>query len=278
MFEQQISDFKLRRPNLPLIIIFSAPNSSKVISDMTDQLVLFSELFENKIVFVAFGIDDREEDAIASQMLEASAALHEAKVFHRVQYTSDVQAWTRQALLSYMNDFEAAIVLRGVICATDLARLLMHSIDNGADIACSVDVTFSPHHLIASNPFNLARASGKLISTETILRSRRFIQTGCCDGSAKVVSFRAIRPGFFGPCTKELISPDGSTSDGEHGSGSGERSSLAKIMISPSVKSSADPDDFRSAIQLGFTDLRGFDYKAIDWEENKVWESCAGSI
>src|SRR5579859_4099538 len=144
MFEQQINDFKTRRPNTPLIIIFSAPNSSKVISDMTSQLVLFSELFGNKMVFVAFGIDAREEDTIASQMLETSAALREAKVVYRVQYTSELQAWTRQALLGYMNDFEAAIVLRGVICATDLARLVMHSIDNGADIACSVDVTFSP--------------------------------------------------------------------------------------------------------------------------------------
>jgi hypothetical protein len=277
MFQQQINDFKARRPHLPVIILFSPSNSPKVIADMTSQLILFAELFGTQMVFVAFGLHDGDNGAIASQMLETSAALHDAKVLHRVQYTSNLESWTRQALLGYMNDFESAIVLRGVICATDLARLLMHSIDNGADITCSVDVAFSPHHLVASNPFNLDRILGEIIPTETIFRSRRFIQTGCCDGSAKVVSFRALRPGLFprcqnGRCSEEI------PSDIDCGSRSGECFSSAKIMISPSVKSSTDPDDFRSAIQLGFTDLQGFDYRDIEWKENKEWEACAGSI
>jgi hypothetical protein len=38
-------------------------------------------------------------------------------------------------------------------------------------------------------------------------------------------------------------------------------------MILPSVKSSPDPDDFRSAVQLGFMDLQGFDYRPVVWEE-----------
>ena len=278
LFEQQLSDFKVRHPHLPVVVIFAPTNPTKVIADMARQLVLLSELFGRQMVFVAIGINDKEADEDASQMLETTAALHEAHVMHRVQHTSNLEGWTRQALLGYMNDFEAAIVLRGVICATDLARLFMHSIDNRADVTCSVDVSFSPHHLIASNPFNLDGSSGKNIPTETLLRSRSFIQARCCDSSAKVVSFRALRPGLFPRCSEEGACSEDISGNVDCDPRYGECNSPARIMISPSVKSSRDPDDFRSAIQLGFTDLQGFDYKEIEWKEIKARGKCAGSI
>jgi hypothetical protein len=275
MFEQQLSDFKHSHPRLPILIIFAASNKSrKVIADMTNEIVQFAELLGNQLVFVAFGIDESEEDSVADQLLETSAVLREANVLHRVQYTKNLERWTRIALRGYMNDFEAAVILRGIICATDLTRLIMHTIENGAGITCAVDVTFTAHHLMASNPFNLDRISGMVIPTERLLQSRRLLQTGCCDGPVKVVTYRALRPSRSIRCRKGRWCSEDSASDPE----CGDCISSAKVMISPSVKSATDPDDFRSAMQLGFTDWQGFDYSTVEWEDSEEWEACAGSI
>lgn len=275
MFEQQLNNFKYSHPQLPILIIFAASNKSrKVIADMTNQIVQFAELFRNQMVFVAFGTDESEESSIADQLLETSVVLRQAKVLHRVQYTKNLERWTRFALRGYRGDFEAAVILRGVVCAADLARLVMHTIENGAGIACAVDVTFTGHHLITSNSFNVDRISGNVIPTEHLLRSRSFLQTGCCDGSVKVVTYRALRPGLSHRCRNGRWCSE----DGASDSDCGGCLSSAKVMISPSVKSSSDPDDFRSAIQLGFTDLQEFDYSTIKWEDSEEWETCAGSI
>ena len=275
MFEQQLNNFKNSHPRLPILIIFAASNKSrKVIADMTNEIVQFAKLFGNQMVFVAFGTDESEESSIADQLLQTSAVLREANVLHRVQHTKNLERWTRIALRGYLNDFEAAVILRGVICATDLTRLVMQTIENGAGIACAVDVTFTGHHLIASNSFNLDRITGNVIPTERLLRSRSLLQTGCCDGSVKVVTYRALRPSLSQRCRNARWCSEGGTSDSD----CGDCLSSAKVMISPSVKSSSDPDDFRSAMQLGFTNLQGFDYSTVNWEDSEEWETCAGSI
>jgi len=165
-----------------------------------------------------------------------------------------------------MSDFEVAVVLRGVICAADLVRLVIHAIENNADMACSVDITFSPRHRVNTSPGNTNLATGAPIPTEDLIRAQQFVQAQCCDGSVKVIRFRgAYAQGFSGePCRQRRIrSAEFASSEDT----TEKQQSQARIMISPSVKSSPDADDFRSAMQLGFMDLQGFDYRPVLWED-----------
>ena len=165
-------------------------------------------------------------------------------------------------------DFDIAVVLRGVICSTDLARLVMHSVKNSADLTCSFDISFGFDDHIISSPNNLELIDQMPIPVDSLLRSRRLLQTACCDGAASVLSMNSLR-------RSGLVREN--CGEGQSCEERNTRTNLcdyiqhdckrsAKVMISPSVKSSRDPDDFRSALQLGFMDLRGHDYSPLAWE------------
>jgi hypothetical protein len=232
-------------------------------------------MFGHGKVLVSIGVGEDED--LYSQVTATSKALHDSRIMHRVQHIDDPDIWMQRTLLGYMADFEAAVILRGVICSTDLVRLIIHSVENGADMTCALDLSFSSSHLVISNPSILDYTSGSPVPSEDLLRSRQFIQVGCCDGAVKVVSFRSFhRCGLLHSlCQRAKICPEENSSAGVCNHLHEECGSSAKIMISPSVKSSSDPDDFRSAIQLGFTDLQGYDYRSLAWKENKKWSSKA---
>jgi hypothetical protein len=277
VFEQTLIDFKRRYPSVPILIIIPISSSAQVIADMTSQLIQFSNMFGHGKVLIFIGVGESEDEDLYSQVTATSKALHDSRVMHRVQHIDDPDIWTQRTLLGYMTNFEAAVILRGVICATDLVRLVIHSIENGADMTCALDLSFSSNHLIISNPSNLNYTSGAPVPSEDLLRSRQFVQVGCCDGAVKVLSFRAFRRGglFHSLCQRAKICPDENSLAGVCNHLHEECGSSAKIMISPSIKSSSDPDDFRSAIQLGFTDLQGYDYRSLAWKRNKKWSSKA---
>ena len=278
IFEQTLIDFKRRHRSVPILIIIPVSSSAQVIADMTGQLIEFSNLFGHGKVLISIGVGVGEDEDLYSQVTATSKALHDSSVMHRVQHMDDdPDIWTQRTLLGYMTDFEAAVVLRGVTCATDLVRLVIHSIENDADLTCALDLSFSSNHLIISNPNNLDYTSRTPVPSEDLLHSRQFVQVGCCDGAVKVVSFKSFRRGglLHSLCQRTKVCPEEKSSVGVCNHLHEECGSSAKIMISPSVKSSWDPDDFRSAIQLGFTDLQGYDYRSLAWKENEKWSSKA---
>jgi hypothetical protein len=275
LFEQIVSDFKRSHPGTSILVIFPVANSEHVITDMTDQLIQLAKIFGNRGLFVSFGIGASHKDDTYFRFSELSEALDAAHISHRVQFTTDLETWTHRTLLGHMVDFEVAIVLQGVICAADLARLVIHSLDNNADMACGVGIRFSPHHLVASSRGNLAYDLGSPIPIESLLYSRRFIQTRCCDGPVKVYRLAAFGRGgllhFLSERNELCPNEDASAAMCSYLNRNPEIA--AKIMISPSVKSSSDPEDFRSALQLGYMGLQSYDYRPLEWEHNPQWSS-----
>jgi hypothetical protein len=273
LFEQMISDFKSSHPGATILVVFPAANSEHGIADMTDQLIELSQIFSHRGLFVSFGIGKSQKDDTYSRFAEVSEALDAARVFHRVQFTTDLETWTHRTLLGHMVDFEIAVVLRGVICASDLARLIVHTVENDADMACAVDLQFSPHHLVTSGSGNLDYVSGSPMSINTLLYSRRFIQARCCDGPVKVYPMSA----FGRARLLHFLAQRGELCPNEDPSAAmcsylHEKSQHpGRIMISPSVKASYDPEDFRSAIQLGFMGLQGYDYRSLEWGVKRQW-------
>jgi hypothetical protein len=275
MFEQHLLDFKHHYQSVPIIVIVPVSSSAQVIADMTSQLIQFSHLLGEGEVFISFGVSESEDDDLYAQVTATGKALRDSHISHRIQHVNNPEIWTQQTVLGFISDFEVAVVLRGVICATDLVRLVIHSIENGADMTCALDLSFSTHHFIASNPNNLDYVSGAALAAENLLSSRQFMQVGCCDGAVKVLSFKSFRrDGLLHSLHQRAkIYPEESLSTGICNLLHEECGSSARIMISPSVKSSSDPDDFRSAIQLGFMDLQGYDYESLAWKENGKWPS-----
>jgi hypothetical protein len=273
MFEQALIDFKRRHRSVPILIIIPVSGSVQVIADMTGQLIQFSNIFGHGKVLISIGVGVGEDEDLYSQLRATSKAFHDSSVMHRVQRMDNPDIWTQRTLLGYMTDFEAAVVLRGVTCAIDLVRLVIHSIENGADMTCALDLSFSSRHLIISNPNNLDYISRTPVPSEDLLRSRQFVQVACCDGAVKFLSFKSFRRGglLHSLCRCAKVRPEEKSSAGVCDHLHEECRSSAKVMISPSVKSSSDPDDFRSAIQLGFTDLQGYDYRSLVWKVNKEW-------
>ena len=265
LFEQALIDFKQLHPsNLPILIVVPVTGSSAVLADITTQLIHFSRIFGKSRVLISFGVDQRRSDDIYSQIHQTSEALLNSKILHNLRITKDLDEWTYSTLQGYIHDFEVAVVLRGIICANDLALLVINAFENDADLACSVDITFTPEHRATTSTGNIDIASGEPIPTEDLVRAKRFIQTQCCDGSVKVISFRrAVAPRLFGESCRSIRSdkfvPSEQTIEIQR--------SEARVMISPSVKSSPHPDDFRSAMQLGFMDTQGYDYRPLLWEE-----------
>ena len=234
---------------------------------MTSQLVQVAHYFGESRTLLAFAVGE-SVDNMHAQVTETSRALHSSNILHRVQYTDDIESWIDRALFGYMADFEVAVVVRGVICASDLVRLVMQTVENNADMACSVDLTFAFNHRAVTPTSNVDYHSLKQINPDTLLRSSRFIQARCCDGSVKVIRLRSLHPArpvpyecsqvFNSQLQSILVRPKHLRQGQEYAS---------KIMISPSVKSSSDPEDFRAAMQLGFMDLQGYDSSAIVWED-----------
>jgi len=273
LFEQMISDFKSSHPGATILVVFPAANSEHVIADMTDQLIQLSQIFGHRGLFVTFGMDEIQKDDTYFRVAEVSKALDAAHVFHRVQFTTDLETWTHRTLLGHMVDFEIAVVLRGVICASDLARLIVQTVENSADMACAVDLQFSPHHLVTSSSANRDYVSGAPIHVNALLYSRRFMQVRCCDGPVKVYrmsAFGRARLLHFLSQRQELC-PNEEPSAAMCSYLNEESRHAGRIMISPSVKASYDPEDFRSALQLGFMGLQGYDYRSLEWGVTRQW-------
>lgn len=271
-FEQALANFKGRH-SIPILIVIPVSDSVKIITDMTRELVQFTELFGPGMVQLAFGVGPSDDDDTYLQISQTSEALHSAKVSNRVRFTENLAQWTHDTLMSYSADFRVAIVLGGVICAIDLARLLMHAVENDADLTCAVDITFSPQHLMLTNTGNIDWNTGKPIAVEDLVRSPKFIQAGCCDGSVKVLAFKSIEAAILDdPCSlhEQCSQADPSAATWDH---LGRRCPPARIMISPSVKSAPDTDDFHTVVQLGFLDLQGFDYEPIEWQDGAHYGS-----
>jgi hypothetical protein len=267
LFEQTLLDFKRQRPgSTPILIVIPVSGPAAILADMTSQVIQFTKLFGHGRVLVSLGLAEDHEGDLKSQIKRTSEALFTAKILHNLRFTNDLDSWTHHTLEGYMSDFEVAVILRGVVCAADLVRLVIHTIENKADMTCSVDITFSPGHRVTTSSGNLGFTSGGPIPTQDLIRAQRFVQARCCDGSVKAIQFRGVYSHGFPaePCrsrsiqSEELASSENATEN---------QQSQPRIMISPSVKSSPDPDDFRSAMQLGFMDLQGFDYRPMVWEQ-----------
>lgn len=225
---------------------------------MTSQLIQFTEMFGRGRILLRFGIDDSWKDDTYSEISQTIEVLRSSKIITRLQFPKDLDDWTQRMLLASMDDFRVAVVLRGIVCAIDLARLIIHTIENDADLACGVDLQFDRNYRIPRHSASLDLRDNTPIPTEDILRASTYIQVRNCDASVKVLSFKAMRSTY--PCylqhlvSGHIIPPKSCQSS-------------AKVMISPSVKTSPNPEDFRTAIQLGFMDMQGFDYHPLDWDK-----------
>jgi hypothetical protein len=204
---------------------------------------------------MSFAVDSRRKE-LDSEIARATEVLYDAKILHRVQHPLNLDLWTKQMLLGYRQDFKLAIVLRGVVCSIDLARLVMQIVENDADVACGVDINFGLRRNILTPQNNINLTSGKPVSASDLLRGSNLLQARDCDASVMALSFGVgynIRQ--FGR--------------------NGESDSGRRVMISPSVKSSSDPEDFRRAMQLGLMDLHGYNDNPIAWvndgEEEERW-------
>jgi hypothetical protein len=258
LFEQQLLDFKKHYPGgIPILVIIPVSNSAKILADMTSQLLYFTEIFGRSRIVLSFGIGESQDDTY-SQISQTTEALRSAKILNRVQFPDDLDDWTRRTLVGYMHDFTIAVILRGVICAIDLARLVIQTVENNADLACSLEVKFDSEHRLRTTSGTLNLANGAPLSTEDLLHASTFIQSKSCESSVQVLSLKALQSG--NACIFQSILSNYTRSD------KACRSS-PKVMISPSTKSSLDPEDFRSAIQLGFMDMQGYDYRRLEWEE-----------
>lgn len=104
---------------------------------MTSQLIQFSEIFSHDWVLLSFGIGDNPEDDAYFQIFQNTKALHASKIFDRMPFPKDLENWTRRTLFAYKNNFQVDVILRGVVCAIDLGRLIIHAAENNADLACA---------------------------------------------------------------------------------------------------------------------------------------------
>lgn len=243
---------------MPILVVIPVQNSAKVLADMTNQLIQFTEMFGRARVVLTFGIGDSKDDDTYFQISQTVEALQSSNILNRVQFPKDLDEWTQRTLFEYMNDFPIAVILRGVVCAIDLVRLVIHAVENDADLACAVDIQFDRNHRIITTSLSRDLIDNKPISTDDLLLASTFVQARSCDASVKVLSFKGIRSSY--PChLRDIIS--------DHRPSGQNCQSSVKIMISTSVKASPDPEDFRSAIQLGFMDMHGFDYRPLEWEE-----------
>lgn len=244
--EKALNDFKQRHPGgIPVIILIPVAAHPRIITDMTAQLIQFADMVRRSHVVVSFGISGNETD-IENEMSTATKALFDAKILHRVQHPKNLDIWTKQTLLGYRQDFKLAVVLRGVVCAIDLVRLVIQTIESDADVACGLDINFNLRRDIITSSDNINLTSGTPIPASELLSASRLIQTKDCDASVITLSFGVGHDSRrFGK---------GEVLDGGN-----------RIMISPGVKSSSDPEDFRRAMQLGLMDLHGYHDSSIEW-------------
>jgi hypothetical protein len=125
LFEQQLLDFKKHHPGgIPIIVIVPVSDSAKIQADMTSQFLYFTEKFCHSRVVFSFGVGESQDDTYY-QIYQTIDALRSAKIINRVQFPHDLDDWTRRVLVGYMRDFKVAVILRGVICAVDLVRLVI---------------------------------------------------------------------------------------------------------------------------------------------------------
>jgi hypothetical protein len=255
-FEQALADFNIRHPGgIPVLILMPLTASPRIITDMISELIRFAEMVGRARVVMSFAVDRGQKD-LDSEMAKATEALYDAKILHRVQHPPNLDLWTKQTLLGHRQDFKLAIVLRGVVCSIDLARLVMQTLENDADVACGVDINFGLRRDILTPPNNINLTSGKPVPATDLLRGSNLLQARDCDASVMALSFGV------GYSLRQFGT-------------NGESDSGRRVMISPSVKSSSDPEDFRRAMQLGLMDLHGCNDNPIEWvnngEEEERW-------
>ena len=248
-FEQALNDFNYRHlGGIPVLILIPVTTCPRIITDMTAQLIQFAELVGRSRVVLSFGIDGGQTD-VEREISKATEALSDSKIIHRIQRPENLDGWTKRTLMGYRQDFKLAVVLRGVVCAIDLIRLVIEAIENDADVACGVDINFGFRGDIMTSSHNINLTSGRPVSTGDLLSASSLIQTRDCDSSVMALSFGV------GHNLRQF-----GTNGGFHGG--------SRIMISPSVKSSSDPEDFRMAMELGLMDLHGYDDNPIQWQKN----------
>lgn len=244
LFEERLLDFRKHYPRgIPIVVVIPLSNSAKILADMTSQLLYFAEMLGHSRVLFSFGIGESQDDTYY-QIYQTTDALRSAKTINRVRFPDDLEDWTRRELVGFMNDFKIAVILRGVICAIDLVHLVIQTVENNADLACSLDVKFDSEHRVHTTSGILELANREPLSTEHLLLASSFIQSNRCESSVQVLSFKALQSG--NACVLQNILSN--YTNACHSS--------PRIMISPGTKSSSDPEDFRAAVQLGFLDLQ----------------------
>ena len=252
-FEQALNDFNYRHlGGIPVLILIPVTTCPRIITDMTAQLIQFAELVGRSRVVLSFGIDGGQTD-VEREISKATEALSDSKIIHRIQRPENLDGWTKRTLMGYRQDFKLAVVLRGVVCAIDLIRLVIEAIENDADVACGVDINFGFRGDIMTSSHNINLTSGRPVSTGDLLSASSLIQTRDCDSSVMALSFGVGH-------NLRQFGRNGGFDDG------------TRIMISPSVKSSSDPEDFRMAMELGLMDLDGYDDSRIEWQKNSNTE------
>jgi len=252
-------DFRKHYPGgISILVVIPVSNSAKFLADMINQLLHFTEMIGHVRILFSFGIRQSLDDTYY-EIYQITDALHLVKIVNRVQFPDDLDDWTRRTLVEYMNDFKIAVILRGVICATDLVHLVIQAVENNADLTCSLDIKFDSGHRISTTSSALDFASRTPLSTEDLLHASTLIQSRSCESSVQVLSFSSLLSG--NACILQNILSNYTSSDKACRMSS-------KIMISPSTKSSPDLEDFRSAIELGFMDLQEYNYHKLKWKED----------
>ncbi len=258
LFEQQLMDFKKHyHGGIPILVVIPVSNSEKLLADTIKQLLHFAEIIGPVRIFFSFGIAQSLDDTYY-QIYEITDALRSIKIVNRVQFPVDLDGWTRRMLVEYMNDFKIAVILRGVICAIDLVHLVIQAVENNADLTCSLDIKFDSGHRISTTSSALDFTSGTPLSTKDLLHASTLIQSRSCESSVQVLSFISLH--LENACILQNILSNYTSDKACHMS--------PKIMISPSIKSSADLEDFHLAIQLRIMNFQEYNDDKLKWKEN----------
>ncbi len=195
LFEQQLMDFRKHYPGgISILVVIPVSNSAKFLADMINQLLHFTEMIGHVRILFSFGIRQSLDDTYY-EIYQITDALHLVKIVNRVQFPDDLDDWTRRTLVEYMNDFKIAVILRGVICATDLVHLVIQAVENNADLTCSLDIKFDSGHRISTTSSALDFASRTPLSTEDLLHASTLIQSRSCESSVQVLSFSSLLSG-----------------------------------------------------------------------------------
>ena len=152
---------------LHILVALALNGSPNIVADIDDQVTQVADLFGRDNVFLSFGIGSSYEDGSGFRFLEISEVSLSANILHTIQFVHGVVEWTRKTLSEYMTDFKVAIILRGVICATDLVRLIIYALENGADMVSTTSASLNWR----TNVNKAAAPSAKVLADTSLERS-----------------------------------------------------------------------------------------------------------